>query len=136
IGAGLQDSTLHALINVLDFGLDPQAAADAPASRGPYLSRSGNPDAKPNYSKEAVGRGEFSEAVLDGVRARGQPLQLVGAQEPSGCWAGIHIDRANGKLTGGTSGKFNGIVEGLSSCGGERRIFFRQHARFERAPSQ
>ncbi len=109
IGSALHPATLHALINVLDYGLDPQPAVDAPGTHGPF---SGDGKIKPDYAKEAFGKDEFPESVLADLRARGQPVEIVKSHAQAGYWAGIRLDRVNGKLLGGTSAKLNGIVAG------------------------
>jgi gamma-glutamyltranspeptidase/glutathione hydrolase len=112
IGSGLHAVTLSNVINVLEFGLDPQAAANMPSSRGPPLARLQNPDAARDLTTEAVGRGDFPEAVIAGVQARGQPLELVNGNAQLGFWIGIQIDPATGQLRGGVCRQLNGIVEG------------------------
>jgi hypothetical protein len=43
----------------------------------------------PELEKEAIGEGDFSEAVLDGVRARGQAIKIVPSNEQCGYCIGI-----------------------------------------------
>jgi gamma-glutamyltranspeptidase/glutathione hydrolase len=111
IGSALHQATLQNLINVLDFGMDPQTSAEQPNSRGPTLGMSLTGVPEPEYEKEAFGTGDFSEAVLEGVRARGQATKIVGENSQVGYWIGIQIDPESQKLLGGVTPKLNGLVE-------------------------
>jgi gamma-glutamyltranspeptidase / glutathione hydrolase len=75
IGSALHDVTLENLINILDFGMDPQTAVNQPNTQGPFIGMVPNAPAKPEYEKEAIGEFDFSPSVLDGVEARGQPRE-------------------------------------------------------------
>ena len=61
---------------------------------------------KPNYGKEAIGRGEFSSAVLDGVRSRGQPTEL---DAQPGYWMGLQIDPQTHKISAGLTPLLNAL---------------------------
>jgi gamma-glutamyltranspeptidase/glutathione hydrolase len=112
IGSGLHASMLHNVLNVLEFGLDPQSSADQPSPRGPPLSRIQKGEAAPDYAKEVVGRGDFTPDVIEGVRAKGQAIELATGGAQLGYWIGIHVDPESGKLRGGVSRQLNGLVEG------------------------
>ena len=100
IGSALHQATLQNLINVLDFGMDPQTSAEQPNSRGPALGMSLTGVPEPEYEKEAFGSGDFSEAVLEGVRARGQATKIVGENSQAGYWIGIQIDPESHEAAG------------------------------------
>lgn len=53
--------------------MDPETAVNQPNTHGPYRGVVANAPLKPEYEKEAIGEGEFSKSVLDGVEARGKP---------------------------------------------------------------
>jgi gamma-glutamyltranspeptidase / glutathione hydrolase len=112
IGAALHQATVQNVVNVLDFAMDPQTSVDQPNSRGPFygISMTGQP--APEWEKEAIGVGDFSDLVLDGVRARGQAIKIVGQQDQVGYWAGIRIDPRAHTLSGAINSKLNGLVEG------------------------
>jgi len=112
IGSGLHQATLQNLVNILDFNMDPKTSADQPNSRGPFLGMSLAAAPRPEYEREAVGEGEFSTAVLEGVRARGQAIKLVDPQDQAGYWIGIQIDRESNQLIGGVTPKLNALAEG------------------------
>jgi gamma-glutamyltranspeptidase / glutathione hydrolase len=91
IGSGLHIRTLACLIGVLDFGLTPQEAINAP-SLGMF-----------NFvgAKElTVGTKEFSEEYLQSLRGMGLPV--VESDPLRGYWLGIQIDGATRELRGGT----------------------------------
>jgi gamma-glutamyltranspeptidase / glutathione hydrolase len=112
IGSALHEATLQNLINVLDFGMDPKTAVDQPNTQGPFYGISATGPAAPEFDKEAVGPGDFSDAVLDGVRARGQAIKMVPGSQQIGYWIGIQIDPATGQRTGGVTSKLPAFVEG------------------------
>ena len=70
IGGGLHQRNIQVLAGVLEFGLDAQAAVDAPAFLAPDWSAS-KPVAR-------VSAGSFDAEVLGGVRALGQEVKELG----------------------------------------------------------
>ena len=81
-----------------------QGAAGGPRGiRGAAPGRHGRGSSPTDYRKELVGEGEFSAAVLDGLRARGQPVEIVLRDNPlgEGYWIGIQIDRPGRRLVAG-----------------------------------
>jgi gamma-glutamyltranspeptidase/glutathione hydrolase len=93
IGAGLHQKNIQALAGVLEFGLDAQAAVDAPA----FLL----PQADGARSVARVRQGAFDKKVLDAVRERGQQLKVVSVREDAiyrGYWIGVQIEPAAGRL--------------------------------------
>jgi hypothetical protein len=95
IGGGLHQRSVQVVANIFAFGLDAQPAADAPA----FLS----PDWMGSKSVAQVASGTFDAQVLAGVRALGQEVRELGSAQRVlfvGYWAGIAIDRPNGRLCG------------------------------------
>ncbi len=109
LGSGLHSTTIQNLVNVLDFGMDPKTAVDSPNFLLPPLVPS-------ESHKQTIAKGEFSEEILDAVRAMGQELKIVSKEEENpfmrGYWIGIKIDPKTGKLQGGVARQFNGYAEG------------------------
>jgi gamma-glutamyltranspeptidase/glutathione hydrolase len=112
IGSALHQAALQNLINVLDFGMDPKTSAYQPNTQGPFYGVSLTGPGKPEYEKEAVGERDFSQAVLDGVRARGRAIKIVYENDQRGFWVGIQIDPRVHKLFGGVTKGLNAMVEG------------------------
>jgi gamma-glutamyltranspeptidase / glutathione hydrolase len=86
IGAGLHQKTLQVLSSVLDFGIDAQAAVEQPAFLLPAFS-DGPPVAQ-------VERDKFDGKVLEAVRASGQRIRELSAQEAHhfcGFWVGVEL---------------------------------------------
>jgi gamma-glutamyltranspeptidase len=86
---------VQVLANVLEFGMNAQAAVDAPAFLLPDWS-----DAK---SVARVGDGSFNKTVLDGVRSLGQDVKVLPRDQSliyTGYWVGIQIDSKTGQLRG------------------------------------
>ena len=102
IGVGLHEVTLQSVINVLDFGMDPQAAIDAPQFFRP-------PWSPYEFGMQCIGEG-FSEDVLNAIINMGQEAKI--SPEGIGYWVGIKINLTTGKLQGGVSKHFNGLAEG------------------------
>jgi len=102
VGSALWAVTLQNLINILDFGMDVGAVVQ-PNTAGPSRT---NPDA------EAVESG-FSDSVLNGVRARGQKIEVLPDYQQNGYWVGVQINPLlSYRLTGAASRKLPSFVEG------------------------
>jgi gamma-glutamyltranspeptidase len=112
IGSGLHNVTLENLINILDFGMDPQTAVNQPNTQGPFRGVMANAPGKPEYEKEAIGQGEFPQSVIDGVVARGQAIKLVHKYAQPGYWIGIQVDLLTHKLRGAGTPLLPALVEG------------------------
>ncbi len=112
IGSALYDVTLENLLNVLDFGMDPETAVNQPNTQGPFIGDMGNSPRKPEYEKEAIGLGDFSQSVLDGVEARGQAIKVVPTYSQPGYWIGVQIDPIAHKLKGAGTRLLPALVEG------------------------
>ena len=105
MGYGLHETTVLNLVNILNFGMDAKKSVEQPNFRG----------ASPGeYRNELIGEGDFSPAVLQGLRARGQPVQIAPRDNPygAGYWIGIQIDRHRGRLAAGLTSEMNARAEG------------------------
>jgi len=87
----------HVLSNILDYGMDPQAAIDHPRAF---------------WDGEGVIRAEagLPEAVVDGLKALGHPVAR--ATDPHGGGQAIVIDREAGFLIGGSDPRKDGCALG------------------------
>jgi gamma-glutamyltranspeptidase / glutathione hydrolase len=107
IGGGLHQRNIQVLAGVLEFGLDAQAAVDAPA----FLL----PDWTGGKTVAQVPAGAFDARVLEGVRALGQPVKELGPRERAmfvGYWVGIAIDPPSGRLRGAGTAELPSCAEG------------------------
>jgi gamma-glutamyltranspeptidase/glutathione hydrolase len=92
IGMGLHERTTQCLVSVLDHGMTPKEAIDAPAFMFPSLDPAAGP-----HPPRLVVEGQFDDAFLDRVRALGQDVTVVPAEQRAlfqGYWIGISIDPA------------------------------------------
>ena len=80
--------------------------------RGPFIETTLNKPGKPEPEMESFAEADFSPAVLDGVRARGQAIKIVSKYDQPGYWIGIQIDPESRKLSGGTTPMLPALVEG------------------------
>jgi len=106
------DVTLENLINILDFGMDPETAVGQPNTQGFFVGKIANALGKPEYEKEAIGEGDFLPSVLDAVEARGQAIKLVDRYSQPGYWIGIQIDPNTRRLKGVGTRLLPALVEG------------------------
>ncbi len=97
IGAGLHQRTTAALISVLDFGMSPQEAINAPAF-GFQLLGGGE-------EGQTFGAGELSAEMITELAAMG--LNIVENDSMRGYWIGIMIDPETGELIGGGPREFS-----------------------------
>jgi gamma-glutamyltranspeptidase/glutathione hydrolase len=100
-GGGLHAKTLQMLANILDFGLDPQTAADMPAFVG--------------WGAGQVEANTFDPKVLDGLVKMGLRVEVVSPKQAvvsRGYWAGIRIDPVTRRRQGGVSRGLEGGVAG------------------------
>lgn len=74
LGAGIHHATMQTLVNVLDFGMDPLQAITTPqVAHFAWPGAPGVPSGTPVHT-HLVEEGRFPRALLDSVRARGQPI--------------------------------------------------------------
>lgn len=100
-GADVQPSAmLQFVVNVVDFGMDPQEAAEAPRL-APY-SMPITADPHPCQPNVVMLEARAGEAAFAGLAARGHDVQRWEDWHPAaGSVCGIWIDRQRGTLTGG-----------------------------------
>lgn len=117
IGMGVHEQTYQAIVNILEYGLDPKAAAESPQVLRPM---SGGLDfalgaAMENAAAQTVEAGAFDAELLEEVRAMGQPMQEIPSESAGGWrgyWVGIHIDPETGVRRGAVSPYFDGWALG------------------------
>jgi gamma-glutamyltranspeptidase / glutathione hydrolase len=118
IGVGLHEQTLQSLVNVLEYGLDPKAAADTVQFLRP-VGPSGAP-ARPavaslNPAGQVVVEGEFAPSLIDALRAIGRPVEVLPrtrADAWRGAWVGLTLDPATGVRRAALQGVSNGWALG------------------------
>ncbi|MGH7968876.1 MAG: gamma-glutamyltransferase, partial [Limisphaerales bacterium] len=100
VGGGLHAKTIQMLVNILDFGMGPQASADAPAFIG--------------WGAGLVEEGSFEQKVLDGLKEFGLAPEIASDKSAGvsrGYWAGAVINPETGHVKGGVSrGLESGVV--------------------------
>jgi len=102
VGGGLHAKTLQVLVNILEFGMDPQTAVDTPAFVGWNVGAVENDTFDP---KVLAGLGEF------GVK-KVKPVSPQEASRSRGYWVGIQIDPKSRQLKGGVSRGLESDVKG------------------------
>jgi gamma-glutamyltranspeptidase/glutathione hydrolase len=98
-GGGLHAKTLQIMANILDFGMDPQTAADMPAFVG--------------WGAGQVEAGSFDPGVLAALEDLGLKPTVMSAQETStlrGYWVGAQINPVTRELKGGVTRGVDGGV--------------------------
>ena len=117
IGMGVHEQTYQAIVNVLEYGLDPKAAAESPQVLRPMsggIDRAMGVETE-NPAAQAVEEGAFDAELLARVRAMQQPMQEVSPEAAGswrGYWVGIHIDPQTGIRRGALSPYFDGWALG------------------------
>jgi gamma-glutamyltranspeptidase/glutathione hydrolase len=109
IGNALHECMLEHLVNILDYGMDPQTSLETPKFWGPWWGGAPGDDAF-----QAIDADAFEPSLVDSVRAMGQPLRELSAAEARkrvSYWAGIRLNPDTGTLDGAVSPDFNGLVE-------------------------
>ncbi len=100
---------VQVLVNMLDFGMNVQAAGDAP--RVEHVG-SATPTGKPEAEKGGTIQAEpgISEAIVKELEARGHIVKRVKVN--GGGFQGIRIDPKTGVLHGGTESRKDGAAVG------------------------
>jgi gamma-glutamyltranspeptidase/glutathione hydrolase len=100
VGGGLHAKTIQMLVNILDFGMDPQTSADMPAFVG--------------WGAGQVEEDTFDPKVLDGLEQLGLHPEMVSSKNANvsrGYWTGAQIDPVTRHIKGGvTRGLEGGVV--------------------------
>ena len=96
IANGLHYHTVTALINALDFGMDPKSAIDTPSLLNPGFA------AAADINSAAVLKGEYDEAVLRDARKKGTDIREVDMEnafwEGVGIVVGLEVDSEQGQV--------------------------------------
>jgi gamma-glutamyltranspeptidase/glutathione hydrolase len=105
----IHSETMQRLVSILDFGMDPQQALEAPWLMTPELSLT--------PPVEQVAEGQFDFLLLEGVREMGQPVEEVALTmgsflEHVGYWIGVVIDPKAGTLQGAAPMMLGGTALG------------------------
>ena len=96
-GSGLHEKHVQMLMNILDFGMDPQTALDTPVI----------------FSSGSIVKESFDPQVIDEVRKLGGKISFVTVEKADrGYWVGIQIDPATGRMRGGCSRSLQGQIAG------------------------
>lgn len=104
MGSGLHQKTNQCLINVLDFGMNPKEADEAP-----YLMT-------PKYDGgnviQRVIKGSINASVLEKTRAMGLAIEELeeNSRFAQGLWVGIEIDPKSGQLKTASPAVTNGAA--------------------------
>jgi gamma-glutamyltranspeptidase / glutathione hydrolase len=93
ISAGLLQRTVSSLISVMDFGMTPQQAINAPAWGTVDITTSDE------YRAQEFGVGELSTEMIQAVKDMG--MEINENNQTLGYWIGIQIDPETGQLNGG-----------------------------------
>lgn len=99
IGAGLHQRTIAGLISVLDFGMTPQEAINAPAFGFTEFTAAGVTGA------QTFGKGDLSPEMIAAVAELG--LEIKEEDSLRGYWIAIQIDPETGELKGGGPREFD-----------------------------
>ena len=101
VGGGLNAKTLQVLVNILDFGMDPQTAVDTPAFVG--------------WGAGQVEANTFDPKVLEGLKEMGLRVEVISPKQAGisrGYWAGAQVDPVTRHTKGGVSRGLEGGVVG------------------------
>jgi hypothetical protein len=109
--------TLQNLINILDFGMDIKTSVTTPNTQGPYYGSTLTGPPQFQLEMETIAEGNFSPAILAGVRERGQAIKIIPKSDQSqlGYWIGIRINPEDDKLSGAVTPQLPAMVEGIPS---------------------
>jgi len=99
LGAGLPQRTIAGLISVLDFGMTPQEAINAPAFGFTEFTAAGATGA------QTIGKGDLSPEMIAAVAELG--LEIKEDDSLRGYWIAIQIDPETGELKGGGPREFD-----------------------------
>jgi len=94
IGAGLRERTVSGLVSVMDQGMTPQEAINAPAYG--YFNTFA-----PGGAVQTMGVGELNPEIIEQVKKMG--LTVEENAQMLGYWIAIQIDPETGELHGGST---------------------------------
>lgn len=100
---------VQTLVSLIDHGLAPQVAVEAPR----WYSFPGTDPATIDRPGELRLESRVAPAVLEELRRRGHPVQVLGPWGAGGAVQLIAIDRERGVLLGATDPRAEGVVLGL-----------------------
>jgi hypothetical protein len=96
--------------------MDSKTSVDQPNYYGSSYEITGGGQASLELEKETLLVGDFSDALLKGLRSRGQALKLINTAPPMmGTWIGIRIDPNSRERRGGVPSRLRAHVEGSRS---------------------
>jgi gamma-glutamyltranspeptidase/glutathione hydrolase len=107
-GDGQPQHNMQMAANVLDFGMDPQQAAEAPR----WTHVPGTDPASLNNPMTLQMESRFPEATTEGLKARGHNVKVVGAWAGGGSFQLILVDKAGHMYLGGTDPRAEGLALG------------------------
>lgn len=108
-GDGQPQWNMQVLAGVLDFGLNVQQAAEAPRWTHEPSTDPVRLGAAPTVSLE----GRFTPQVIEGLKAKGHPVSVLGPWASGGCVQLIRVDQERGVLAGGSDPRGDGMAAGV-----------------------
>jgi gamma-glutamyltranspeptidase/glutathione hydrolase len=101
-------TNLQLISHVLDFGLDPQEAVEAPRWRH---TQDGTESEYPHRcADELILEARFPEETRAALRAKGHAVRVVGEWEAAGSAQLIRIDPDTGVMSGGSDPRRDGAA--------------------------
>ncbi|MDP2858394.1 MAG: gamma-glutamyltransferase [Bacillota bacterium] len=107
-GDGQPQHNMQMAVNVLDFGMDPQQAAEAPR----WTHSPGTDPVSLGSPMTLAMEARFPEPTVEGLRARGHNVKTVGPWSAGGTFQLILVDRSRGIYLGGTDPRGEGLALG------------------------
>ncbi|BDG61647.1 gamma-glutamyltransferase [Caldinitratiruptor microaerophilus] len=107
-GDGQPQWNMQVLVNLIDFGMDPQEAVEAPR----WTHTPGTDPATLGDPVTLAMESRFPASVVEGLRRRGHPVQVIGPYAAGGSAQVIRIDHERGVLWGGSDPRADGCALG------------------------
>lgn len=108
-GDGQPQWNLQVLTRVLDLGMSVQQACEAPRWTRRPATDPGAQQMAPVLQMES----RFDPAVIEALRAKGHPVEVVGPWASTGAVQLIQVDRERGVLHGGSDPRADGAAMGF-----------------------
>jgi len=108
-GDGQPQHNMQMAVSVLDFGMNPQQAADAPR----WTHTPGTDPATLDSAATLSIESRFSRSTLEGLRQKGHNLNVIGPWAAGGTYQIIMFDVAKSIYLGGTDPRGEGLAFGL-----------------------